>query len=463
MFGVDAAETYGGAVGVVGVDAHRCTFYLLLQVSHSSHLRVYGLVFFGMVCPLFEQTSPIVPVFFTAFFVAPCGFVVGVAVAVRVNVAERRHEQLEVGVAACHDVSQRHQRVARILWVCRYKARRCLCLSQPAARSLTHQCVADVYNVVGSVATCVVALAVLLFGVGCQASDSLVEVNGFAAAVRQRFGENHKVFGKFADVERRTTEAVGSRLSDHDKRALRLEEFLLQSLYCGVGESNVAVEHTEAALFGQFGCVEREERFGYGHVDEYWSRLAESGSVHRFVHKTVAIPALLFVSRLGQRHAAAHKAIESVGLRQRLTVELVNPLLRSVGSYDDERHMLVVSLCHSRSRVEQSRTRRDAYHCRTLRAESHAHSVERRRALVGDRVAAYCTTFAEVMHDGSIATARTNHSVCHSPFDEQRCQYVYVFLVAIHFFYDCLTCDAYICLNSCRIVFILASVSSHSD
>ena len=93
-------------------------------------------------------------------------------------------------------------------------------------------------------------------------------MNGFAAAVRQRFGENHKVFGKFADVERRTTEAVGSRLSDHDKRALRLEEFLLQSLYCGVGESNIAVEHTEAALFGQFGCVEREERFGYGHVDE---------------------------------------------------------------------------------------------------------------------------------------------------------------------------------------------------
>ena len=94
MFGVDAAETYGGAVGVVGVDAHGCTFYLLLQASHSSHLRVYGLVFFGMVCPLFEQTSPIVPVFFTAFFVAPCGFVVGVAVAVCINIAERRHEQL---------------------------------------------------------------------------------------------------------------------------------------------------------------------------------------------------------------------------------------------------------------------------------------------------------------------------------------------------------------------------------
>ena len=202
----------------------------------------------------------------------------------------------------------------------------------------------------------------------------------------------------------------------------------------------VAVEHTEASLLRQFGNVEREERFGDGHIDKHRSRLAECSSVQGFIHKTVAVPTLFFGARFRQRHASTYKPIERIGLGQSLTVELVDPLLRSVGCDDDERYVLTVSLCHSRSGVEQSRTRCDAYHGGALRVEGDAHGVERCRTLIGDGMAAYRAALVEVVHDGSIATARAHHRVRHPPFEEQRCEYVYVFLVAVHYFVCCRKC-----------------------
>ena len=46
----------------------------------------------------------------------------------------------------------------------------------------------------------------------------------------------------------------------------------------------------------------------------------------RLVDKTVTIPALLVVTRLWQRDSPFDESSQGIGLRQRLTIELVNPL-----------------------------------------------------------------------------------------------------------------------------------------
>ena len=50
-----------------------------------------------------------------------------------------------------------------------------------------------------------------------------------------------------------------------------------------------------------------------------------------FVYESVAEPSYLVVVGFGQVHCLAHKGLQSVGLWQRLSVELSYPLLRPVG------------------------------------------------------------------------------------------------------------------------------------
>ena len=55
------------------------------------------------------------------------------------------------------------------------------------------------------------------------------------------------------------------------------------------------------------------------------------GSDERLIDQPVAIPLLFVAVGLGQGHGLTHEAAEGIGLRQRLTVELVNPLRGAVG------------------------------------------------------------------------------------------------------------------------------------
>ena len=79
----------------------------------------------------------------------------------------------------------------------------------------------------------------------------------------------------------------------------------------------------------------------------------------RLIHQAVAIPAAFLVMRLRQGNGLTDEAAEGIGLWQRLAVELVNPLWRTIGRDDDERTMLIICLCHSRSEVQQRRTTGD--------------------------------------------------------------------------------------------------------
>ena len=61
-------------------------------------------------------------------------------------------------------------------------------------------------------------------------------------------------------------------------------------------------------------------------------------------------------------HRLADPRFQGAWLAERLTVELVNPLSGAVGRDDDERLVLIMSLGHSGSHIEQCRTAGDADH-----------------------------------------------------------------------------------------------------
>ena len=118
---------------------------------------------------------------------------------------------------------------------------------------------------------------------------------------------------------------------------------------------NSTLDVVEAAELGQLLDVEFKERFADGHVDVYGCALSARGEMHGFVDKSTTQPSFFVVVRFGQLHSLAHKAPESVWLGDGLTVELVNPLLRTVGRNDYKRNMLIGCFSHSWHNVEQCR------------------------------------------------------------------------------------------------------------
>ena len=147
------------------------------------------------------------------------------------------------------------------------------------------------------------------------------------------------------------------------------------------------------------------------------------------VDETAAMPAVGF----GQGNSPAYEAAQGTGLRKRLTVELVNPCLWTVGTDNDERLVLVPGFGNGRSQVEQGRPAGDADGDRLVEGLHHAECVEARRPLVGDGVALYVGTLAEIMHDGRVATARADDGVTDTMSHEQSRQQVYVLFVRVHF------------------------------
>ena len=150
---------------------------------------------------------------------------------------------------------------------------------------------------------------------------------------------------------------------------------------------------------------------------------------------------------LGQGDGLADEAAEGVGLRQRLTVELVDPRLRTVGRDDDQGAMLIVSLSHGWREVEQRRTAGDADDDGLVQGLCHAEGIEAGRALIGDGPARDVGTLVQVMDDGGIAAAWADDGVTDAVGHEQRREYVDVLLVAKHLInlrFDDLRCTIYL-------------------
>ena len=157
-----------------------------------------------------------------------------------------------------------------------------------------------------------------------------------------------------------------------------------------------------------------------------------AGLVQSLVYQAIAVPVHLVVGWLWQAHSLLHKSSQCILLWQCLSVQLVYPLLRSVGRNHYQRHVLIVSLSHSRCQVQQGSTRCNANHHWSVQHLSHTQCIESRTAFICHRIALDIRTLVQVVHDSRVATTRTNHCVSHSMSHQQAGQDIYVFLTAIH-------------------------------
>ena len=132
---------------------------------------------------------------------------------------------------------------------------------------------------------------------------------------------------------------------------------------------------------------------------------------------------------------------QSIGLRQRLPVELVDPLRGTVGRNDHQRHMLIPGLCHGGGEIEQGSAGGDTYDYRLIELQRHAQGIEACRALVGDGITGDVGTFVQVVDNGRVATARADDGMTDAIRYEQHRQYVYFFLIAVHLRIDDLRID----------------------
>ena len=211
-------------------------------------------------------------------------------------------------------------------------------------------------------------------------------------------------------------------LSGNEHGALGMQE-MVDDMVQRVGR-DIGWREVYLTLFRQLGNGELEQRLGNGHVD-----VDRGVTLHqRLVDQAVTIPARLVVVGFGQRNGLTYEASEGVGLWQRLTVELVNPRLRTVGTDDNQGTVLIVSLSNGWCQIEQGRATGDADDDGLVQGLCHAQGIEASRALVGDGPARDVRTLVEVMHDGRIATARTDNGMTDAVGHQQGGEYVYILL-----------------------------------
>ena len=77
------------------------------------------------------------------------------------------------------------------------------------------------------------------------------------------------------------------------------------------------------------------------------------------IDEAVAIPARLFIMRFWQRDGFPNETPQRIRLWQRLTIELVNPLLWTVSRDDDQGNVLIICLSNSRCQIQQCRAAGD--------------------------------------------------------------------------------------------------------
>ena len=152
------------------------------------------------------------------------------------------------------------------------------------------------------------------------------------------------------------------------------------------------------------------------------------------IDQTVAIPTTLCISNLGQAYTTLDETAKGIGLWQCLTIKLVYPLWGTVGRNHNQRNVLVISLCHSRSQVQQCGTTGDTDGDRLCQTQSHTQGIEACATLIGHGIALNIRTLVEVMHDGGITAARTYHSMLYACRYEQAGQDIDILFVAIHYY-----------------------------
>ena len=112
-------------------------------------------------------------------------------------------------------------------------------------------------------------------------------------------------------------------------------------------------------LIGKCFCGKLKQRFTDRDIDVNRTKTMMPDRQQGLIYQTVAVPAFLVVTRFRQTDSLPDKAPQRIRLRQRLTILLVNPLWRSVGRNNNQRHLLVICLGHGGQQIEQCRTTGD--------------------------------------------------------------------------------------------------------
>ena len=404
VVGVDVGQPDGRAVGVVyGYAVNPLPVDRLLEGLHGGHLREGRLVTLRTVADDSQQTEPLPPV----------GHAVLSALA---HLVFQRTEHL-LGVA--------HDDAPQMLEGVLHPTRRADAphvgvgtLTQIGLQALADDAVAHIEHDVGRCRQ-------LLTG-RCQ---HLVEMAD-AAKGRQRLVEHDDVAEQPVGAGGR--KPVGARLADDNHGPLGLQEVVdkvcAQTVVVGArGKAH------DGALIGQLRHLEVEERLRQRHVDVNAGSVVGGGLQEGLVDQAVAVPPCLSIGGirrrlwLGQRDAAGHPRLQRPWLAERLTVYLVNPRGRPVGRDDHERLVLIVGLGHGGSDIEHGRTGGDAHGDGLVECLGDAQRIEAGRPLVGDGYAVDGWTCVEIVNDGCIAAARTDHGMLDAVLDEQSRQYVDVF------------------------------------
>ena len=123
-----------------------------------------------------------------------------------------------------------------------------------------------------------------------------------------------------------------------------------------------------ATLRGKDCRREVEQRLRNRHIDMH-----RSATLHEsLIDQSVAVPTALTVVRFRQSDGLIDKTTKGVGLGHRLTVQLVYPLGRTVGTDSHQGYMLIISLSDSRRQIQQRRPTGDTDGNRLMKTLAHA-------------------------------------------------------------------------------------------
>ena len=124
-----------------------------------------------------------------------------------------------------------------------------------------------------------------------------------------------------------------------------------------------------------------------------------SGLVHGLVNQTVAVPVQLIVIHLGQVNGFFYKATQGIGLRQRLTIQLVDPLCWAICRNHHQWHVLIISLSHSWGQIKQRSATGDTNHHWPMHHLGYTQGIESCTTLIRHWIALDFWALIQIVYD----------------------------------------------------------------
>ena len=188
---------------------------------------------------------------------------------------------------------------------------------------------------------------------------------------------------------------------------------------CGQIGYPVCFYPTDAAHFRHGSCSILKQRLRQSDINLYRSTLTMRAFQYRFVHHTVAIPFVFFGKDFGQMHTFLYQRTKYARLRQRLSVHLSDPGLRTVSRNHNQRKMLIKGLAHCGMDIQQRGARGATNHHRNVPLLSQTKRYKTRASLIGHRKALKGFMSDKSMNQRCVPTSGTKHYRAHPMQFEQ--------------------------------------------